>query len=358
MEYHTFYGGANMQDLRIPSDYEGQLSIFDYFEEPKESNPLIAVSKIFAAAKKQMSLAEWKTFVFALTKIKWKGENNNNQGKNNVIVPNVEGQQLINKAVVLNKKEVAEKIGLVADEAHLSINLRRTIGDLWKHSELKFENNKEWANGTFITNVICNQKNQVIIVFNGMYLPLFQELDKEKNYITMWADDLFSMNTDRSIIFYEELRLHSDTSKENSKIYGVKELKDLFNIPKEAYLRKDNHFDRTAFEKRIIEPLCEDMKKCSMINLSMNEDGKLYKKIKSKGKVLGYEFQWVISTHPRVATAKEVKEMNQNPETMKVANDILKGKKKPTKKKAKNNFNNFQQNEYDFEKLEEQLLDN
>ena len=346
-----------MQDLRIPSDYEGQMSLFDYFEEPKESNPLIAVSKIFAAAKKQMSLAEWKTFVFALTKIKWKGESKSNQGKNNVIISNAE-EQLINKAVVLSKKEVAEKIGLVADDDHLSINLKRTIGDLWKHSELKFENNKEWANGTFITNVICNKKNQVIIVFNGMYLPLFQELDKEKNYITMWADDLFSMNTDRSIIFYEELRLHSDTSKENSKIYGVKELKDLFNIPKEAYMRKDNHFDRTAFEKRIIEPLCEDMKKCSMISLTMNDDGKLYKKVKSKGKVLGYEFQWVVSKHPRVASANEVKLLNQDAQELKIAKDVKKGKAKRKTKTQQNTFINYQQNEINFAELEEQLLDN
>lgn len=357
MEYHTFYGGVDMQDLRIPSDYEGQISLFDYFEEPKESNPLIAVSKIFAAAKKQMSLAEWKTFVFALTKIKWKSESKDDQGKNSIIEPSSD-KQLMNKAVVLSKKEVAEKIGLVADDDHLSVNLKRTIGDLWKHSELNFENNKEWANGAFITNVICNKKNQVIIVFNGMYLPLFQELDKEKNYITMWADDLFSMNTERSIIFYEELRLHSDTSKENSKIYGIKELKDLFNIPKEAYMRKDNHFDRTAFEKRIIEPLCEDMKKCSMINLTMNEDGKLYKKVKSKGKVLGYEFQWVVSTHPKVATAKEVKSLNQNPEELKIAKDIKKGK---TKKKSQNNFNNFEQHQYskqEMSELEKLLVEN
>lgn len=354
MEYHTFYGGVDMQDLRIPSDFEGQISLFDYFEESKESNPLIAVSKIFAAAKKQMSLPEWKTFVFALTKIKWKGEGKDNQGENNVIVSKAD-EQLINKAVVLSKQEVAEKIGLVADKDHLSENLKRTIGELPEHSKLNFGDNKEWNNGFFITNVICNKKNKIIIVFNGMYLPLFQELDKEKNYITMWADDLFSMNTERSIIFYEELRLHSDTRQENSKIYGIKELKDLFNIPEDAYMRKDNHFDRTAFEKRIIEPLCKDMKKCSMINLTMNEDGKLYKKVKSKGKVLGYEFQWVVSTHPKVATATEVKSLNQNPEELKIAKDIKKGK---AKKKTQNSFNNFKQNTYDFDELEKQLLDN
>lgn len=357
MEYHTFYGGVNMQDLRIPSEIEGQQSIFDYFEQPEEKNPLIAVSKIFAAAKKQMSLAEWKTFILALTKIKWNGDNQNN----NAIESAGNRYNLINKAVVLDRNEVAEKIGIQSDDKHITADLKRAIGKLYVNSALEFENPKEFVNGNFITNVICNKKDQVIIIFNGLYLPLFQELDKDKKYITMWADDLFSMNTDRSIVFYEELRLHSDTRKENSKIYGVKELKDLFNIPKEAYMRKDNHFDRTAFEKRIIEPLCEDMKKCSMINLTMNEDGKLYKKVKSKGKVLGYEFQWVISTNPRVATAEEVKEINQNPETMKVAKDILKGKKKPTKKKTKNSFNNFEQGQYtkqDFKELEDLLLDN
>lgn len=346
-----------MQDLRIPSDYEGQMSIFDYFEQPEENNSLIAVSKIFAAAKKQMNLAEWKTFVFALTKIKWNGDNQNN----NAIESIDNRDNLVNRAVVLDRKEVAEKIGIKSDDNHISGDLKRAIGEIHKHSELRFANTKEFANGFFITNIICNKKNQVILVFNGMYLPLFQELDKDKKYITMWAEDLFSMNSERSIIFYEELRLHSDTRKENSKIYGIKELKNLFSMKESDYMRKDNHFDRTAFEKRIIEPLCEDMKKCSMINLSANEDGKLYKKVKSKGKVLGYEFQWTISTHPRVATADEVNQINQDPRTLKVAKDILKGNKKPTKKKAKNNFNNFEQEQYtkqDFKELEDLLLDN
>ena len=45
-----------MQDLRLPSEYEGQLSLFDYLDEPVANSPLIAVSKVFASAKKQMNL--------------------------------------------------------------------------------------------------------------------------------------------------------------------------------------------------------------------------------------------------------------------------------------------------------------
>ena len=334
-----------MQDLRLPSEYEGQLSLFDYLDEPVANSPLIAVSKVFASAKKQMNLPEWKVFALALTHIKW-----NEEGRDRNVV-------------TLDKREIAEKLGLQSDMDHLSQDLKRAIGKLPNHSFLEFENGNGWSNGNFITLISCNQKNIVKIKFEEAYLPLFQELNKTKNYITMWAEDLFSMNSERSIIFYEELRLHSDTSKENSKIYGIKELKEMFNIPKEgkgSYLRKDKHFDRPAFEKRIIEPLCEDMKKCSMVNLTAGEDGKLYTKIKSKsGKVLGYEFQWIISDHPKVATAAEVKALNQNPQDLKIAKDLKKGRK--VKKESQNPSNNYEHRHYSSEEmaeLEKMLLDN
>lgn len=332
-----------MQDNRLPNDYQcdNQLSIFDLFEEQELSyNPLVAVSKIFASAKKQMSLNEWKTFILALTRLSWK-----DKGKNRNVV-------------VLDKMEVAEKLGIKSDKDHVSSDLKRAIGKLAKNSFIEFEAGSGWINGMFITIVDCSQRKFLTIKFEEYYLPLFQDLGKEKKYITMWAEDLFLMESERSITFYEELRLHSDTRKTNSKIYGIKDLKQMFNIPKDgkgSYMRANGHFDRASFEKRIIDPLCDDMAKCSMINLTTNEDGKLYKKIKSKnGKVLGYEFQWLISSHPRVATAKEVAEINQNPQELKVAKDIMNGKKPQNK----NTFNNFNQNKYDFDELEDLLLDN
>ncbi len=282
-----------MQNLRLPNDYEcdNQMSIYDYLEEPEEieDNSLIAVSKVFASAIKSMNLAEWKAFVMALTHIKWNEANKS--------------------YVRIDKTELANKIGIFSDPDHLSQDLKRSIGELPMHSMIRFEKGSNWSNGCFIGQVAC-YKNIVRIQFNEAYLPLFQELDKEKNYITMWADDLFEMGSERSILFYEELRLHSDTRKQNSRIFGVKDLKQLFNIPKDgagSYMRKDGHFDRPAFEKKVIEPLCRDLSKCKMINLSIAEDGKAYNKIKNHGMVYGYEFSWSVSTHPAVATAEEVK---------------------------------------------------
>ncbi len=325
-----------MQDNRLPNDYEcdGQMSIYDYFEEPEMDNSLVAVSKVFATAIKQMNLAEWKAFVMALTHIKWTEKNK--------------------QYVRLDKQDLAKIVGINSDIDHQSEDLKRSIGKLPIHSFLEFQDGNDWVNGCFITQVAC-YKHIIRIKFNEDYMPLFEELNKENNYITMWSEDLFKMRTERSILFYEDLRLHSDTRKENSRIYGIKDFKQMFNVSKDengSYMRKDGHFARTHFERRIIDPICKDLAKCDMINLSINPDGKLYRKIKNKhGNVLGYEFQWTISTHPKVATAEEVKLLNQNPQDLKIAKDLAKGRKKATKA-------DFEQNTYDYDQLEKDFLRN
>ena len=48
-----------------------QISLQEYFEENVKPN-LFAVSRVFAKARKQMTLSEQKTLVYALRQIKWK----------------------------------------------------------------------------------------------------------------------------------------------------------------------------------------------------------------------------------------------------------------------------------------------
>lgn len=329
-----------MEDLRMPDDdgCEGQYSIYDY-EEKEDLSDTIAVSKVFARAIKHMSLAEWKFFTFTLQHIKWKDLNND--------------------VVVMDKWTAAEAIGLKTNSDHLTRDLRREIGKLHKHSDIEFDLADDgWIDGAFVAAVECRGKGALKVYLTKAYMGLFQQL--QNNFITIWADDLYCMNSERTIIFYEWLRLHSDTRKQNSKTFGTKELKKMFNIPKEgegSYMRKDGHFDRTAFERKVIMPLCKDLEQSKMINLILNDDGKPYRKIKNNhGNVLGYEFVWTISEHPRVASAKEVQELNQDPKTLKIAQDVQNGKKKP----KKNRFNNFESSyaNEDFDELEKRLLDN
>lgn len=313
-----------------------QMEIEEMFQREIKGN-LFAVSKIFADARKQMSLQEYKTLTLALTSVKWTEE-----------CPEV---------LYMDKKELAEIVGVHSDPDHLSQNLKRSIGEIPLHSFIKFEDKDKdfYINGCFISS-IAFYKNRVRLKMNTDYLGLFGNLDK--NYITMWSEDIYGMSSERSIEFYELLRMNSDTRLDvNEGTVGIKKLKELFNIPKEgkgSYMRetKNGGFDRFGFERSVIDPLCEDLKKTRMIQLIVQPDGKYYEKVKRGNRVIAYKFQWTISSHPHTISAPELKEtkeaIEKNPEILKVAKDIVKGKKKAKGK----GFNDYTQGTSD-ETIEE-----
>lgn len=319
----------------LDNQVKEQISIKDILAPPER---LIAVSRIFAQAQKDMSLAEQKTFVYALSQINFKDDAKSNYVK-------------------LDKKTLAKILGINSDTNHLSVDLFQTIKDLPKHSYIKIADKDLdfYSSGVIITNITFF-KNIARIKFEEEYIQLFTGLTQ--NYITMWSTDIFQMNNKRSVQFYEYLRQITDTRKDINDIgLGIKALKEMFNIPKEgkgSYMRdsKNGGFNRSEFEKKIIDPLCEDLKKCKMINLIIQPDGKPYKKIKRGNRVDGYRFYWTFTKHPATATAEELKEIKDNPEVIKIAKDILKGKKNQKKK------NNTLEQNYDINTLEKELVEN
>lgn len=141
--------------------------------------------------------------------------------------------------------------------------------------------------------------------------------------------------------------------------WGIKALKEMFDIPKEgkgSYMRAKGGFDRSNFEKYVIDSLCDDLAKCKMIQLVIQPDGKLYEKVKNGNRVQGYRFYWTLSQRPAVAEAHEVKaiadRVDRNPQVLKIAKDILAGEKVKKKKPKKNGFNDFEQRDYDYSELE------
>ena len=313
---------------------EGQMSIFDLNKVEIPEN-IFAVSKIFAKARKKMNLPELKAFTYALTNFRYTEECKN--------------------TMMLDKKIVAKIVGVNSDSDHLSQDLKRSIGQLPAHSYVEFEDKDLgfYENG-FIINKIRMYENKVWLKFDEDYIKLFTKL--ENGYIRMWSGDIFGMKSERSIAFYEDLRLHTDTREDVCcRGYGIKALKEMFGMKKEDYCDKNGHFQRTRFEERVIEPLVKDLKNCKMINLIVQPDGKYYEKVKEHGRVMGYRFYWTYSDCPAVATAAEVKEIQErvdkNPQVLKVAKDIIEGEKKPKKKNNKNNFNNFSERKYTKEQM-------
>lgn len=328
---------------------EGQMTIEDLYAPPER---MVAVSNIFAHARKEMSLAEQKTFVYALSQMNW-----------------TKSTESHDTYVRLDKKVLANILGIHSDIDHLSWNMFNEIKDLPKHSYITIIDKDQnfFSSGFIITN-ITSFKNMVRIKFEEDYLPLFTGLTN--NYITMWSSDIFKMTNKRSVQFYELLRQMSYGKYEiEPNVYsygwGIKAFKDMFGIPKDgkgSYMTKDGHFARTHFEKYVIDPICEDLAKCKLIQLIILPDGKPYEKVKRGNRVDGYQFYWTFTKYPAVAEAHEVKEIqdrvDKNPQVLKVAKDIVNGEKK-TKKQDKNSFKNFNQREYSddfFENLEKANL--
>ena len=173
------------------------------------------------------------------------------------------------------------------------------------------------------------------------------------------------MQHKRSIQFYELLRQMSfDRYKVGSNLYtygwGIKALKEMFDIPKDgkgSYMRAKGGFDRFNFEKYVIDPLCEDLMNCKMIHLVIQPDGKPYVKMKKGKSVQGYQFYWTMSQHPAVASASEVKELqdrvDRDPQILKIASDLLAGEKK---KQKKSESKLMMERSYDFAELEKEIL--
>lgn len=314
-----------------------QFSLEEYFQGDVKPN-LFAVSRIFAEARKQMTLSEHKALVFALSQIRWK--------------------EKCPDTLYLDKKELARVVGINSDIDHLSADLNRSIGEMPKHSFLRFSDKDKgmYLNGNFVRTVAMF-KNVVRIRLEEEFLGLFGNL--ETNFLTMWSGDVFGMKTERAVLFYELLRDNSDTRLvQNTGTVSIRKFKELFDIPavgKGSYLTKDGHFARTHFERKVIDPICEELTKTKMIQLILQPDGKYYEKVKRGGRVIAYKFFWTVSLHPAVATASEVRaiqeRVDKNPEVLKIARDVLQGGKK-----QKNQFNQFSQNQYDWDSLEEDLL--
>lgn len=336
-------GKSQLDDGQI----DGQMDISDLFTPPER---LFAVSRIFARARKDMNLAEQKTFVYALSELRFTEE-----AKSNV--------------VYMDKKTLAKIVGVDSDPDHLSVDLKRAIGDLPKHSFIEIaDRDLDLFDSGVLVSRVTMLKNRVRLKFEEDYLKLFTGLSRD--YLTMWSADIFQMTSQRSVQFYEYLRQETDTREQTNSIgLGVKALKELFGIPASgpgSYMRapEKGGFNRPEFEKKVILPLCEDLQKTRMIRLIVQPDGMPYRKIKRGNRVLGYEFVWSYTSHPAVADAEQVRQLqdrvDKNPKLLKIARDLANGSGKSSKKKAgtaAGTFNNFAPSGNDWDELAMQIME-
>ena len=244
-------------------------------EHNNHLNKIFAIDKTLAKAKSDLNLTEIKALAYVLSHIKFTSTTSN--------------------IICVDTNLLSNAIGLKCDKNHTSNHLKRSISQLPTHSYITFEPDSGYPDGNFVKSVSFFG-NETSITLNPDYLPLVSCL--KKNYIILFVDDILNFKSKRTAIFYLQLRLYSDTRKINEHSFGIKSLKEILNIPKcgpGSYVRTDGHFDRYSFEKRVLNPLCDELSNCYLIQLKTTKYGQYYSKCKINGSILGYKFCWIIS---------------------------------------------------------------
>ena len=246
-----------------------------------EKQKIIAISKVFARAKTSMTLPEQKTFAYALAQIRYSENNQSN-------------------IISMNKKALAKILGINSDIDHLSHDIYRAIKDITSHSHVEFKGDDGvgFKNSFIIYDVDVRKVGVVELRIHEEFMSLFTGL--RKNYITLWTTDIYNMHSEKSVLFYENLRYRTYSEGENSVVLSDSELKTIFRLEQNAYNESTGKFNRNKFEKRVIDPVCQDLSKSKMITITKQSNGQFYEKVKKGKRVEGYRFTWVYTKNPLI----------------------------------------------------------
>lgn len=332
-------------------------------ENPKntENTGLIAFSKAFARASNNMTMQERKLCAIYLSKLRWTNTNNDLE-------------------IWIDKREIMEKLGSKIDSSDQSAYLRKLAQNMVHHAEIHFDgaDAEEWEDMPLFTRRKSTRGKLMVELYRGI-MPHLEGLQQQRDYITIWLQDILvcpsNIDGQRAAKLYEDLRLHSDTRGTNKRVLSTKDIKEMFNIPKDgkgSYMRtkEQGGFNRAAFEKYVLDPVFAILAKCQHVALcDYGKDAKgkpvYYTKVKQGGRVQGYQMEYYINMYPNKIRKDTLIDVQAKPEVLKVAQDIIDSKKAAAKsgagKPKPNTFNNFHQRERTQEEndeLERMLLDN
>lgn len=181
--------------------------------------------------------------------------------------------------VEIDKKAVLDMLGFKSQNQYS--RLRSMFTKMIKKSLILSGDDEIWNDG-FLFYKCRTTKKKIYIYVDDEYIPLLIEL--QPGFTRLLSDDAISFNSKYSMILYQQLmRLN------NKGDYGVgfttKELKTIFGLSKDDYVKKDGHFNRTTFENRTIDIAIKDINEKSKCIQNLR-----YEKRKKNGRVQGYVF--------------------------------------------------------------------
>lgn len=179
----------------------------------------------------------------------------------------------------INKIDFFEKLSLTGDDKYK--RYEKITDNLIIKSFARIESKNETNKGIIIYNVKWNKGKEYFEVdLNPNFMPYLQNIID--HYTNISLDNLIRFKSNHTLNLYKFICSWND--KKETEI-TTKELKEMFNLSKEAYVQNEK-FNRAAFERDTIKKAINEINKVTELLIS-------FKKNKKGNKVLNYHFKWI-----------------------------------------------------------------
>lgn len=260
---------------KYPGNYEMVKTAEEYSYNYKKDEDILhgkyALSNEFVRLPKNINTQPLKVLGLILSKIDFKKDNRDNDG---------------NVVIECTLSEIRKACGVSSKDTNYEY-YKEVIKSLIKSSYVEGTINGMDIMGyavPWVTSVLEAENITFKFKLFNEFLPYFQML--ATNYTVIELEQAKRFKSRFSYTLYMNLLSWRELNKECYRFYTTKQLKEIFGLDKNDYVRKDGSFDRNNFEKFTINVALKEINKLTNMKVvvTKNKKGRL---------VSNYQFNFI-----------------------------------------------------------------
>ena len=193
----------------------------------------------------------------------------------------------------ISKIELFDKLNVPAEDKNKHKRYFDMFNSMRKRTEFDITIDEDTQIAGNIISLVKRTRNEYLIKFEEEITPTLKELKGQ--YTLLYIDSIMQFKSSYSITLYNYLlSWHNKKYTINKQWLSTKQLKELFGLSEEDYVKKSGKFDRNNFEKRTIQKAVDEITEAGYMHICW------YKaKDKLTKKVIAYVFEFVVLDHDK-----------------------------------------------------------
>ena len=193
----------------------------------------------------------------------------------------------------ISKIELFDKLNVPREDKNKHKRYFDMFNSMRKRTEFDITIDEDTQIAGNIISLVKRTRNEYLIKFEEEITPTLKELKGQ--YTLLYIDSIMQFKSSYSITLYNYLlSWHNKSYKINKQWLSTKQLKELFGLSEDDYMRSDGTFGRTMFEKKTIQVAVNEIIKAGYMHICW------YKaKDKLTKKVIAYVFEFVVLDHDK-----------------------------------------------------------